>query len=203
MFKILRTVGKKRIGRITTLHGHIDTPAFMPDATYATVPYLTVEDLKQIGIKEIVSTTLHLEQKLGSLYLNKLGGLHKFMRWERPILTDSGGWQVFSLIHRNRNRNNVVTDAGCSFIDYTTGKYHFLSPEVSQLIHHLVVLHIRIALDEPIEVENSLKIIKHSVERNINWAKRSKEMFLRLNNLEAADLVNTKHNNLRPLLTAV
>ena len=210
MFKVLATSGKKRRGQIATLHGVIETPAFLPDATYATVPYLSIQDLIEIGIKEIVSTTLHLEQKLGSLYLNKMGGLHKFIGWQRPILTDSGGWQVFSLIHRQHNQDNIVSDAGCTFSDYATGKSRFLSPEISQLIQQLIGSDIRIALDEPINIADSYQKIKLSVKRNLNWASRSKEMFLRLQGLSPKNFNHQQKNSkkikteqLRPLLTAV
>lgn len=197
-----------RRGQIHTLHGVIETPTFMPDATYGTVPYLTMQDLHDLGIKELVSTTLHLEQKIGSLYINKMGGLHKFIGWDRPILTDSGGWQVFSLIHRQHNKENIISNAGCSFKDYTTGAYHFLSPESSQLIQHLLGADIRIALDEPINIDDSLQTIKKSVQRNLDWAARSKKMFLQLNNLGTDDFNLPKKSEkgskkLRPLLTAV
>jgi len=189
-----------RRGQIHTAHGVINTPTFLPDATYATVPYLSIQDLKEIGIKEIVSTTLHLEQKLGSLYLNKMGGLHKFIGWQRPILTDSGGWQVFSLIHRQHSLENIVSEAGCTFTEHATGKSRFLSPEISQLIQFLIGSDIRIALDEPINIADSYQIIKSSVKRNLNWADRSKDMFLRLQGLSAIDF---KTEQQRPLLTAV
>src|SRR3989344_1729975 len=200
MFKIQATKGKMRRGQIHTAHGVINTPTFLPDATYATVPYLSIQDLKEIGIKEIVSTTLHLEQKLGSLYLNKMGGLHKFIGWQRPILTDSGGWQVFSLIHRQHSLENIVSEAGCTFTEHATGKSRFLSPEISQLIQFLIGSGIRIALDEPINIVDSYQIIKNSVKRNLSWADRSKDMFLRLQYLSAIDF---KTEQQRPLLTAV
>src|SRR3990170_5336393 len=131
-------LNKNRRLKIKTLHGVIETPAFLPDATYGTVQNLTSNDLKAAGVKELVTTTLHLEQKLGSEYIAEMGGIHKFMGWDGPILTDSGGFQVFSLIHRNKSKNNLITNAGASFVDYRTGDYNFLSPERSQQVQHLL-----------------------------------------------------------------
>src|SRR5260221_7717307 len=91
---------------IPTKHGNISLPAFMPDATYGTVKSLSFKDVKDSGVKEIVTTTLHLEQKLGSEYIKSLGGIHKFMGWNRPILSDSGGRQVFSLINSKSQIQN-------------------------------------------------------------------------------------------------
>jgi len=187
---------------IPTPHGNIQTPCFMPDATYGTVTAVTFKDLEIIGIQAIVSTTLHLEQKIGSDYLAKYGGLHKLINWNRPILTDSGGYQVFSLIHRNKDKkHNRITSAGCSFIDNRTGSYNFLSPETSQYIQHKIGADIRVVLDEPIIEDDTLSKIKTSVERTTEWAKRSKKTFLELNDLTENDFLNPKIK--RPLLTAV
>lgn len=204
----LKTEKGLRYGEISTPHGKISSPAFMPDATYGTVQNLTNSDLARCGIKELVSTTLHLEQKLGSEYIAQMGGLHKFMGWERPILTDSGGYQVFSLIHRHASaspdqakKNNLLTGAGASFIDYRTGNYNFLSPERSQQIQHLLGADICVVLDEPVVHDDSLNSIRKSVKRTTEWAKRSKKMFLQLNGLTETDFNNPKIK--RPLLTAV
>jgi queuine tRNA-ribosyltransferase len=128
----------------------------MPDATYGSIKALSFLDAKKSGIKEIVTTTLHIEQKIGSKYIKEFGGIHKFFGWDRPILTDSGGWQVFSLInskktvdsgqktvdglrttdHGKRKTENRITEAGCSFIDPNTGLHSLLTPESSQIIQH-------------------------------------------------------------------
>src|SRR5664279_3638553 len=132
---------------IETPHGNIATPAFMPDATYGAVKTLTFPDVAKAGIQELVTTTLHIEQKLGSEYIQKFGGLHKFFGWERPILTDSGGFQVFSLIHRNLNEANKITAAGCSFVDPATGKFQLLTPEISQIVQFNLGADICVVLD--------------------------------------------------------
>ncbi|MCA9380562.1 tRNA-guanine transglycosylase, partial [Candidatus Dojkabacteria bacterium] len=94
---------ENRKGTIETAHGKLDFPVFMPDATYGTISNLSYKDLEATGIKAIVTNTLHLEQKLGSEKIAKLGGFHKFTGWNKPVLTDSGGFQVFSLISRRPN----------------------------------------------------------------------------------------------------
>lgn len=192
---------KQRTGMIQTLHGSIEFNAFLPDATYGTINSLSFPDLKKTNTNEFVTTTLHLEQLLGSTYVKKLGGLHKFLGWDRPILTDSGGFQVFSLIYRTDNKANKITEAGCSFINYRTGSYNFLTPEISQFIQHDLGSDIRLVLDIPIREDSTEKLAKESVERNTRWAKRAKAMFLKLNNLTEKDFNNPETK--RPLLGAI
>jgi queuine tRNA-ribosyltransferase len=186
---------------IKTLHGDITTPAFLPDATYGTVKSLTFADVAQSGVRELVTTTLHLEQKLGSDYIKQYGGLHKFFNWDRPILTDSGGFQVFSLIHRRVNKANKISNAGASFIDPANGSYSLLTPEISQTIQHNLGSDIRVVLDEPVVHDGPVSQAKQAIERTTAWAKRSKQKFLELNNLSLADFNNP--NVKRPLLVAV
>ena len=197
----LTTKGTSRHWEITTPHGKIETPLFMPDATYGVVSGLSSTDLQNTGIKALVTTTLHIEQKLSSEYLEEAGGINEYINWPRPLLTDSGGYQVFSLINRQKNSKNVISDAGCSFKNETTGSYNFLSPESSQIIQHKIGSDIRVVLDEPVIEDGSLASIKRSVKRTTLWAKRSKEMFLKLNNLSQNDFNDPKV--IRPLLTAV
>lgn len=193
---------KSRKLKIRTGHGVLQTPLFMPDATYGTVSALTNQDLIDVGIKAFVTTTLHLEQKMGADYIAEFGGLHKFLNWNKPILTDSGGFQVFSLIHRNKDKkHNRISSAGCSFIDFEDGSYNFLSPETSQYIQHKMGADIRVVLDEPIIEDDSLSKIKRSVLRTTEWAKRSKKAFLQVLDLTENDFNNPKIK--RPLLTAV
>ncbi|MEI7579082.1 MAG: tRNA guanosine(34) transglycosylase Tgt [bacterium] len=190
-----------RQGTIATSHGEIIFPTFMPDATYGTVQNLSWNDLKATGVREIVTTALHLEQKAGSQNIEKNGGFHQFTGWDRPVLTDSGGFQVFSLIYRSDNKDNHITEAGCSFRDYTNGQYNFLTPEISQVIQHNLKSDIRLVLDIPINEDSSLSHIKESVARNTRWAKRSKDFFLKLNNLTENDFNNPQLK--RPLLGAI
>jgi len=180
--------------KIKTLHGDIQTPAFLPDATYGSINSISFEDAASAGVDELVTTTLHLETKLGSEYLKNMGGLHKFFNWERPILTDSGGFQVFSLIHRKSSKDNFIDDSGASFKDYATGDIYKLTPERSLEIQENLRSDIRVVLDEPLAhgADESQNI--ESVERTTNWAKRSKNTFLQNHHWDSDE---------RPLLTAV
>lgn len=200
MIKIHQTKTHRQ-GTITTPHGVIKTPAFLPDATYGNINHLSYQDLSQTGIKELVTNTLHLQQKAGSEYIRKQGGFHKFSGWDRPVLTDSGGFQVFSLIYRRPNKHNRITDAGCSFIDYTNGNFNFLSPETSQMIQHNIGSDIRVVLDEPLIESDSLSAIKRSVRRTTEWALRSKIEFCKQIGIEPKDFDNPKIK--RPFLVAV
>jgi len=192
---------------IQTKHGIIQTPAFMPDATYGAIRAISFEDAKKAGVEQIVTTTLHIENKLGSEYIQKLGGVHKFFNWDRPILTDSGGFQVFSLIHAAQGKGkqkelaNKITSAGCSFTDPDTGKTKFLSPEISQIIQFNLGADIVTALDEPTQQDAPLSILKKGIARNTLWAQRSKEKFLELHGLTEEDFNNPKVE--RPLIGAV
>lgn len=201
MITFVKNSTNYRKGTIDTSHGVLKFPIFMPDATYGTISNMSFGDLENTGIKALVTNTLHLEQKIGSEKIAKLGGFHKFTGWNKPVLTDSGGFQVFSLISRRPNIKNKITDAGCSFVDYESGQYKFLSPETSQQIQNNIGSNIRVVLDEPVLENASLTNIKKSVERTTEWAKRSKKMFLELNNLSKDDFNNPKV--MRPLLTAV
>lgn len=186
---------------IKTQHGEIQTPAFFPDATYGTIKALTFKDLEETGTNQIVTTTLHLEQKLNHRYVEEFGGLHKFFNWDKPILTDSGGYQVFSLIYRHPDNKNAITDAGCTFVDHTTGKYQFLSPEISQIIQAKLGSDIVTVLDVPLNNDATTHEQKIAIRRNTEWAKRSKKKFLELHGLTENDFNNPKIQ--RPLIGAV
>jgi queuine tRNA-ribosyltransferase len=187
---------------IKTTNGTISLPAFLPDATYGAIKGLSFRDVIKTGISEIVTTTLHIEQKIGSEYLEKYGGIHSFLNWDRPILTDSGGFQVFSLIHRNKDEKNKITDLGASFRDYENdNKYSLLTPERSQVIQHRIGSDIRVVLDEPVVHDGPLSQAKEAVRRTTDWAKRSKKKFLELHNLTEKDFDNP--NIERPLLVCV
>lgn len=195
--KLIKKNKKGRIWEIQTPHGVIRTPFFMPDATYGCVIGLSSDDLLNVGTEALCTTTLHIEQKLNSLYIKNFGGIHKFMSWDKPILTDSGGFQVFSLL----NKDTIISDVGCSFTSEKEGSYNFLSPENSQIIQHNLGSDFRVVLDEPVIEDDSLANIKRSVKRTTAWAKRSKDAFLKLNNLTEEEF--EKHNTNRPLLCAV
>lgn len=169
--------------KIHTAHGIINTPAFLPDATYGAINSVSFADANSAGVEEIVTTTLHLELKLGSEYIEKFGGLHKFFNWNRPILTDSGGFQVFSLIHRRPNHHNFINDEAAHFKDYANGSVHSLSPESSQAIQYRLGSDIRVVLDEPLALNADNKMNLESVKRTTDWAKRSKTEFMKLHGL--------------------
>lgn len=192
---------KSRTGKVVTDYGEMVFPVFMPDATYGTVSNLSFSDLNNTGTKAIVTNTLHLDRNYDSTKIRNFGSFHKLTNWDKPILTDSGGFQVFSLINRTKNIYNKITEAGCSFQDPRTGDYKFLSPETSQQIQHNIGSDIRVVLDEPVLENASLSSIKSSVERTTKWAIRSKKEFLKLNNLTETDFANNAIK--RPLLTAV
>ncbi len=186
---------------IETEHGTIHFPAFFPDATYGTIKSLSWKDVKKSGCEQIVTTTLHLENTITSEVIARRGGVHKFFGWNRPILTDSGGYQVFSLIYRRVGRKNVISNAGCTFTDPLTNKTTFLSPEISQIIQFRLNPDIVTVLDVPILAEATSSQHKLAIKRNTEWAKRSKKKFLMLHNLTEDDFNNTKIK--RPLIGAV
>ncbi|MDQ6985771.1 MAG: tRNA guanosine(34) transglycosylase Tgt [Candidatus Dojkabacteria bacterium] len=163
---------------LKTKHGEIQLPAFMPDATYGSIRSTSFKDAYDSGVREIVTTTLHIEQKIGSEYIKKIGGINKFFNWERPILTDSGGWQVFSLINSEKgNKKNKISEIGCSFVDPDTGEFSLLTPESSIQIQANLSPDIMTVLDNPIIGKSSLAKRKESVRINTIWAKRAKTKF--------------------------
>lgn len=168
--------------KIETKHGNLNLPAFMPDATYGSVKAVSFDDVAKTGTEAIVTTTLHIEQKIGSLYIKEFGGLHKFFGWDKPILTDSGGWQVFSLIQSKQDKGkNKISDLGCSFVDPNTGNHSLLTPESSQVIQNNLGADIVTVLDDPILGDASYAERKECIRINTLWAKRSKKEFDRLN----------------------
>lgn len=162
---------------ITTKHGEIRLPAFMPDATYGSIKAISFADAKKAGVKEIVTTTLHIEEKIGSNFIKNFGGIHKFFGWDTTILTDSGGWQVFSLINSKKLSKNFATEVGCSFINEDTGKQTLLTPESSIQIQANLGADIITVLDYPILGDAPYNERKDCVERNTRWAKRAKAKY--------------------------
>jgi len=191
-----------KISKIKTKHGDIKLPSFMPDATYGAIQSISFNDAKNAGVNEIVTTTLHLEQHLGSEYIEKIGGVHKFFGWNRPILTDSGGFQVFSLIHVGNVKKNKIEDKGCTFKNPTDGRIIKLTPESSQQIQHNLGSDIRTVLDEPTYLDMDQKGLEKAVERTTNWAKRSKNEFMKIYNLTEEQFAQPDKSD-RPKLFAV
>ncbi len=161
---------KARLGRITTNHGEIETPIFMPVGTRATVKTLTVDELKDMNAQIILSNTYHLYLRPGTEIIEKANGLHNFMNWDRPILTDSGGFQVFSL-----SANRKITEDGVEFRSHIDGSKHFISPEKSIEIQNILGSDIIMAFDECAPYPASYEYIENSMNRTTRWAKRCKE----------------------------
>ena len=160
-----------RRGVIHTPHGDIQTPVFMPVGTQATVKSMTPEELKDmVGAQIILSNTYHLYLRPGQDIVKEAGGLHKFMKWDRPILTDSGGFQVFSL-----GDLRTITEEGVEFKSHLDGSKHFFSPESVMKTEEDLGADIIMAFDECVEYPASYEYTKQSMERTTRWAKRCKE----------------------------
>ena len=161
-----------RLGRLSTPHGVVDTPAFMPVGTAATVKGQTQQDLEDLGVQILLSNTYHLYLRPGHELIRKLGGLHKFMSWPGAILTDSGGFQVFSLSELRK-----VSDEGVTFRSHLDGSEHFLSPEKALEVEIALGADIVMVLDECIEAPSAEARTREAAARTLNWARRSKEYF--------------------------
>ncbi|WP_020008546.1 tRNA guanosine(34) transglycosylase Tgt [Salinicoccus albus] len=163
-----------RIGRLHTPHGTIDTPVFMPVGTLATVKSMTPEELAEIGSQIILSNTYHLWLRPGSDIIREAGGLHQFMNWDKPILTDSGGFQVFSLSERRK-----IEETGVHFRSHLDGSKLFLSPEGAMDIQHHLGSDIMMSFDEcpPHPAEHGY--VKDSIERTSRWAERGQNHHLK------------------------
>ncbi len=161
---------RARLGEITTSHGKIKTPVFMPVGTQATVKAMSPEELKEIKTQIVLANTYHLYLRPGSKLISKAGGLHEFMHWNKPILTDSGGFQVFSLSNLRE-----VTDDGVYFQSHIDGSKHFISPEKSIKIQQQLGSDIVMAFDECPPHPDDYEYIKESLDRTLRWAGRCKE----------------------------
>lgn len=159
-----------RLGRLHTPHGIIETPIFMPVGTQATVKAMTPEELKEMEAQIILSNTYHLYLRPGHELVKEAGGLHKFMNWDRPILTDSGGFQVFSLGDLRK-----ITEQGVEFQSHIDGSKHFLSPEKVMEIENALGADIIMAFDECAPYPADHDYVKKSLERTTRWAVRCKE----------------------------
>ncbi|MDB5841890.1 MAG: tgt [Herminiimonas sp.] len=176
-FKLLKTDGKARRGRLTLNHGVIETPIFMPVGTYGTVKAMSPVELNDIDAQIILGNTFHLWLRPGTEVLDKFGGLHGFMGWNKPILTDSGGFQVFSL-----GAMRKITEEGVKFASPINGDKLFLSPEVSMQIQRALNSDIVMQFDEctPYEIDGrpaTTDEAARSMQMSLRWAKRSRAEF--------------------------
>lgn len=166
LLKIDPETGARR-GRITTAHGTVETPAFMPCATQAAVKALAPEELEEAGVELVVSNTYHLSLRPGHELIASLGGLHPFMGWRRPILTDSGGYQVYSLA-----KLRTISEEGILFHSHLDGSPHFLSPEKAVEIQKALGADIMMALDECPPYPISYEEAEASLGLTLRWAER-------------------------------
>ena len=171
-FTIAATDGAARAGVIAMQRGEIRTPAFMPVGTAATVKAMRPEEVRASGADIILGNTYHLMLRPGAERVARLGGLHKFMGWERPILTDSGGYQVMSLSELTK-----VTEEGVAFASHLDGSRHMLSPERSIVVQRLLDSDIIMQFDQLVPTTSTREAQREAMERSIRWAKRSREEF--------------------------
>jgi queuine tRNA-ribosyltransferase len=172
-FEVLATdPSGARLGRLTTPHGVVETPAFMPVGTAATVKGQTQQDLEELGVQILLANTYHLYLRPSHTLIREMGGLHEFMSWPRPILTDSGGFQVFSLSDLRR-----VSDDGVRFRSHLDGSEHFLSPEKALEIQIALGADIIMVLDECIEAPSEESRAREAAARTLDWAMRSRDYF--------------------------
>jgi len=168
-FEILATDGTARAGRLTTAHGVVETPIFMPVGTHGTVKALGPDDLRAAGAPIVLANTYHLFLRPGHDVVRELGGLHRFMGWDGVILTDSGGFQVFSL-----SKLRKITDAGVEFRSPVDGSTHFLSPEIAVEVQQALGADIIHPLDECLAYPATPAAAERSLELTLRWAARSK-----------------------------
>lgn len=171
-FDLIARDGAARLGRIKTAHGEIRTPAFMPVGTAATVKALYIDQVKEAGADVVLGNTYHLMLRPGAERIARLGGLHAFMRWDGPILTDSGGFQVMSLSAKRK-----ITEEGAEFSSHIDGSRHMLSPERSIEVQCLLGADIQMQFDECIELPAEQREVSRAMELSLRWAERSKRAF--------------------------
>ena len=184
MYKVLKQEGRAKRGELTTVHGVVQTPVFMNVGTVAAIKgAVSTEDLEGIGTQIELSNTYHLHVRPGDEIVKKMGGLHKFMSWNKPILTDSGGFQVFSLASMRKIREEGVT-----FRSHIDGHKIFMGPEESMQIQSNLASTIAMAFDECPSALAEKTYVQNSVDRTYRWLVRCRQEMTRLNSLE--DTIN-------------
>ena len=178
-YKLITTDGRAKRAEVETVHGTIQTPVFMNVGTVAAIKgAVSTDDLRQIGTQVELSNTYHLHVRTGDKLIKQFGGLHKFMNWDKPILTDSGGFQVFSLSGLRK-----IKEEGVTFRSHIDGHKIFMGPEESMQIQSNLVSTIAMAFDECPPSHAELSYIQHSVDRTTRWLERCKKEMARLNSL--------------------
>jgi queuine tRNA-ribosyltransferase len=172
-FELLKTDGRARRGRVSTAHGVINTPAFMPVGTAATVKAMTPDAVASTGAEILLGNTYHLMLRPTAERVHQLGGLHRFMNWDKPILTDSGGFQVMSLADLR-----TMSEEGVTFKSHLDGSKHHLTPERSIQIQHLLDSNITMCLDECTPFPATEAQAATSMQLSMRWARRSKDAFV-------------------------
>src|SRR5246500_3301670 len=173
-FEVVKTdPSGARLGRLTTAHGTIETPAFMPVGTAGTVKAMTQGGLEELHVNLLLANTYHLYLRPGHELIRRMGGLHRFMAWRGAILTDSGGFQVFSLADLRK-----ITDEGVRFRSHLDGSEHLLTPEKAAEIQLALGSDIAMVLDECIETPAPRNIAEAALKRTTDWAKRARQYFL-------------------------
>lgn len=179
MFRVIQTEGRARRGVFTCAHGTVQTPVFMNVGTQGAIKgAVSAHDLKEIGCQVELSNTYHLHVRPGDDVVRRMGGLHRFMDWDGPILTDSGGFQVFSLSGLRK-----ITEEGVTFASHVDGRRIFMGPEESMRIQSNLGSDIAMAFDECVENPSTREYVKPSCERTLRWLIRCKEEHARLNSL--------------------
>jgi len=171
MFEVVSKKANSRIGKLTTNHGELKTPFFMPDATRGFVRSLDNRDLEEAGIGPMVVNAYHLYLKPGMKIIKKSGGVHSFMNWQKPLLSDSGGYQVFSLIHKNPKMGKI-TENEVIFRSPLDGSKHIFTPEKTIQIQFDLRADMIVCLDDPPPNDYSKEKTKKAVERTVRWAER-------------------------------
>jgi queuine tRNA-ribosyltransferase len=174
-FRVSHTDGGARRGVMTTAHGEVPTPAFMPVGTQGAVKGVTHRDLLDLGADILLSNTYHLYLRPGADLIARRGGLHAFIGWSRPILTDSGGYQVFSLAARR-----TIDEEGVRFRSHLDGSSHLLTPEKTVDVQALLGSDVAMVLDECLAHPAEMAVVRESMARTLRWARRSRDRFLTL-----------------------
>jgi queuine tRNA-ribosyltransferase len=185
-FRVTHTDGLARRGLLTTAHGQVDTPAFMPVGTQGAVKAMLHRDLDAVGAQILLSNTYHLYLRPGDDLIARRGGLHRFIGWNKPILTDSGGYQVFSLADRRS-----IDEQGAHFRSHLDGSAHLLTPEKATDIQAQLGSDIAMVLDECLAHPSDAEAARTSMLRTVRWAQRARQRFLELQSGPAAGVIVT------------